>query len=235
MAAVFRAARAVYCVSRHNLRLLEWQLGVKLPNARVVWNPNQAAELNLLPWPAESGLTRLACVARLEPIAKGQDVLLQVLAHPAWRARPVELNLYGAGNYEKTLRALAGSLALAGVNFCGHLPNVADIWRANHLLVLPSRYEGMPLSLIEAMSCGWPGRGDGRGRQRRIMRGRRDRVRCLRGRRRPAGGGPRVGPGLRRAEWPQLGGAARARVLQIIPPDPVAVFAQLVEKDAGAR
>ena len=35
-----------------------------------------------------------------------------------------------------------------------------------------------------------------------------------------------------RADWPTLGRAARERVLQIVPPDPVAVFGELLKKIA---
>jgi glycosyltransferase involved in cell wall biosynthesis len=233
LAAAFQGARGVYCVSQHNLRLLEWQLGGALPNAQVVWNPNKAAALELLPWPTESGKMRMACVARLEPMAKGQDVLLQTLAQPQWRARAVELSLYGAGPYEKTLRAMAQRLALGHVNFCGHVANIADIWRENHLLVLPSRYEGLPLALIEAMSCGRPAVVTDVGGNAEL---------CVDGETGFVASAAAVGPldealeraWARRGDWPALGRAARARVLQIIPSDPVAVFCGLLEKIAGS-
>jgi glycosyltransferase involved in cell wall biosynthesis len=45
-------------------------------------------------------------------------------------------------------------LKLEQVTFCGHISHVADVWKTHHLLVLPSRYEGLPLSLVEAMLCG---------------------------------------------------------------------------------
>src|SRR5262249_46331394 len=40
--------------------------------------------------------------------------------------------------------------------FAGHVPDIRGIWADNHLLVLPSRSEGTPLSLVEAMLCGRP-------------------------------------------------------------------------------
>ena len=37
--------------------------------------------------------------------------------------------------------------------FSGFSEEVEDIWRDNHALLLPSRYEGAPLVVIEAMLC----------------------------------------------------------------------------------
>ena len=57
----------------------------------------------------------------MDPAAKGQDLLLQILARPEWRDRPVELNLFGAGRYELALRRLAAMLQLNQVHFHGHV------------------------------------------------------------------------------------------------------------------
>ena len=40
------------------------------------------------------------------------------------------------------------------VVFKGHAKDIKEVWRNNHLLVLPSLGEGTPLSLIEAMVSG---------------------------------------------------------------------------------
>ena len=40
------------------------------------------------------------------------------------------------------------------MTFAGHVGDVAGIWRTHHALLLPSRYEGLPLALVEAMLCG---------------------------------------------------------------------------------
>lgn len=234
LAADYRSARAVYCVAQHNLQLLEWQIGEKLPNAKVVWNPNNASASDLLPWPTDSGVTKLASVARLEPGAKGQDVLFKILAQPVWRARPIELNLYGAGPFEKTLRKMVETLQLTNVHFCGHVANVADIWRNHHLLVMPSRQEGLPLSLIEAMSCGRPAVVSDVGGNAEL---------CVDGENGFVASAAAVGPfnealeraWARRAEWEALGQAAHLRVRQIVPADPVGDLCRLLTECVSAR
>jgi len=220
LAAAYRGARAVYCVSRHNLQLLEWQIGEKLPHASVVWNPNNVAASSSMPWPDKSEPCRLACVARLEPGAKGQDVLFKVLAQAEWRDRPIELNLYGAGQFENVLRKMTESLQLRQVHFRGHVANVAEIWRDHHLLVMPSRQEGLPLSLIEAMSCGRPAVvTDVGGNAELCVDGETGFVAS-------AAAAEPFGDALerawaRRAEWPMLGVAASTRVQKLVPADPV--------------
>src|ERR1039458_1597661 len=89
MERAYRVARKVFCVSRHNLKLLECQIGGLLPNAEVVWNPFNVAADQPPAWPKATGVWKLACVARLEPAAKGQDLLFQVLAQPRWRDRQI--------------------------------------------------------------------------------------------------------------------------------------------------
>jgi glycosyltransferase involved in cell wall biosynthesis len=152
----YTSARRVFCVSRGNLNLLRLQVGDPLLNGEVVWNPYNVSTEVVPAWPDESKVWRLACVARMDPAHKGQDLLLQTLARPEWRERPVEVNLFGTGPCELTLRRMAELLQLRSVHFRGHVSDVSAIWEQNHMLVLPSRYEGLPLALVEAMWCGRP-------------------------------------------------------------------------------
>jgi glycosyltransferase involved in cell wall biosynthesis len=41
-----------------------------------------------------------------------------------------------------------------GITWLGHVGDIADFWTRAHVAVLPSRREGMPLSLMEAAACG---------------------------------------------------------------------------------
>lgn len=152
----YRNATAALFVSEHNLALTQQQLGFDLPQARVVRNPFCADWGAPLPWPAESETVRLACVARLDAREKGQDLILRVLAQPKWRARPVTLSLFGAGHNAEGLAGMAAYLGLDSVAFRGFTDTPDQIWLDHHALVLPSRCEGLPLSLVEAMLSGRP-------------------------------------------------------------------------------
>ena len=150
-----RAFRVVF-VSKHNLKSVERQLAHRLTNAICLQNPVNLFDLSSVPY-SSTGPVRLANVARLSAAQKGQDMLLEVLSSPIWRGRDWRLRLYGEGRDGKYLKALTQHYGLSErVEFCGHVGDIRSIWKINHLLVLPSRGEGTPLALVEAMLCGRP-------------------------------------------------------------------------------
>ncbi|HYN77143.1 MAG TPA: glycosyltransferase [Lamprocystis sp. (in: g-proteobacteria)] len=95
----------------------------------------------------------IGCAARLNPV-KGHRFLLEALA----RLDPgVHLALAGGGEEEAALRAQSSALGCAArVHFLGPLDAMNDFYRALDLFCLPSLAEGMPLSPLEAQSCGVP-------------------------------------------------------------------------------
>jgi glycosyltransferase involved in cell wall biosynthesis len=152
----FSRAGYVAFVSRNNLRVAERQIARRLPNAIVLRNPVNLSDTAPVPWP-ESQTVRIACVARLEVLWKGQDVLFEALGSPAWRGRDWRLSICGEGPDREYLESLARYYDIAErVDFLGQVADVRAIWADHHLLVLPSRGEGSPLALMEAMLCGRP-------------------------------------------------------------------------------
>jgi glycosyltransferase involved in cell wall biosynthesis len=150
-----RSARVVF-VSSHNLKLAERQLARSLPNAVVVQNPVNLADHSLVPFPLQSTVS-FASVARLEAAYKGHDILFEALSFPVWKERDWQCCLYGSGPDQAYLEDLAQHYGIADrIKFMGHVSDVRSIWANNHLLVLPSRAEGTPLALVEAMLCGRP-------------------------------------------------------------------------------
>lgn len=105
---------------------------------------------------AELGLgDRLAGVnvASFYPV-KAQDVLVRAAGLLRERGVPVTMLCLGDGSERKTVEKLAGELGLGPdhVRFLGFRNDVADVLAASDLFVLPSRAEGLPLSVLEAMS-----------------------------------------------------------------------------------
>jgi glycosyltransferase involved in cell wall biosynthesis len=101
-------------------------------------------------------------VARLE-YYKGIDVLLhawsRMMREPAtWRAglNP-RLSLVGEGPYRAQLERMVVALGIEdSVEFLGERTNIVDLLQQSWGFVQPSRWEGMPNSLLEAMACGLP-------------------------------------------------------------------------------
>lgn len=151
-----RSARAMVFVSDANRELFESQAALRLSNAVVVRNPygvrfeNRHAAARFV----EGRPMRLACVGRLHPPSKGQDLLIAALARPRWRARDWSLKFAGTGPFRRGLQGLAAMHAIADrIEFLGHVADIERFWADHDVLVLPSRYEGMPLALVEAMLC----------------------------------------------------------------------------------
>ena len=94
----------------------------------------------------------VGAAARLDPM-KGLDVLLRAIA----RVDGVRLIVAGAGEQEGALRALARELDVAErVTFTGWLASPRDFLPLIDVFALPSRSEGFPLALVEAMFAGLP-------------------------------------------------------------------------------
>ena len=87
---------------------------------------------------------------------KGFDLLLQAWQpiekhYPEW-----QLRIVGEGPKRAELETQVRELTLRHAIIAGRTENVAEEYAAASLFVLSSRYEGLPLALIEAMWCGTP-------------------------------------------------------------------------------
>src|SRR5262249_41899314 len=109
------AAIRCFFVSRANLALTEKQLGCQLSNAEIVWSPVNIDYKASPSWPAlgSNGELRLACVGRLDPAFKGQDILLEALSTREWATRNWRLYLYGEGPVRNVLEQLVQHFGLS--------------------------------------------------------------------------------------------------------------------------
>ena len=159
---------------------------------------------------------------------------MHILARPEWRGRPIELNLFGEGPYEQSLRHLCRMLELNNVHFRGHVNDVQAIWEQNHLLIQPSRYEGVPITVMEAMFCGRPAVVTDVGRTAEL---------CVDNETGFIASAPTISlladalerAWNRRGDWQRMGQAARARAERQIPKDAIALFAEKLTNCAEER
>lgn len=106
--------------------------------------------------PADAAI-QLLYVGRLDQW-KGVDVLLDSLAMARSR-RPVRLIILGDGVERPSLDARARSLGLEHrVSFLGRRSDreVIQRYRSADLVIIPSRFESIPLVMLEAMAVGVP-------------------------------------------------------------------------------
>ena len=158
--AFFEGAFKILATGKRSIGILEKWLGKALENAKPMLNfvdlysftPKHRRQASDKP-----GVTKLLCVARLAIHEKGQDILLQSLSEILdlnW-----QLTVAGEGPDRHFLEERARHLGISNrVNFLGEVPssNVPKLLWDHDLFVLSSRYEGLPLSLLEAMASGLP-------------------------------------------------------------------------------
>ena len=126
----------------------------KAVQRKAVVLPNAVNEAFLRPHYEGERDKRVVCVGRIDD-NKNQGLLIEQFAR-AHRSHPeYTLHIYGTGPAQEKFERLAEKLGVGeSVFFEGVVDNVADRIERAEIYVLPSKTEGMPNALLEAMSLG---------------------------------------------------------------------------------
>jgi glycosyltransferase involved in cell wall biosynthesis len=155
----YPTAAAHVAVARDVAFDLHEQFGVPSELIHTIQNGIDVSRLQKLadlefPLSLDRKAPNLLAVGRLS-YQKGFDILLRALNRI--REIPWRLTILGEGEEEGALRALAVEQDIVErVTFAGWQPNPYPWLRHSDLLVMSSRWEGMPNILLEAMAIGLP-------------------------------------------------------------------------------
>jgi glycosyltransferase involved in cell wall biosynthesis len=138
----------------------ETAISFGIPSKRIALIQGSGVDIrHFIPQPEPDGPITFGFVGRLLD-DKGIQTLIS--AHRMLRTRGLEFRLSIAGtpdpaNPASVTKDEANSWNdEPGVYWLGHVSDIVGFWSSVHVAVLPSRREGLPLSLLEAASCGRP-------------------------------------------------------------------------------
>jgi glycosyltransferase involved in cell wall biosynthesis len=161
-ARVARRAQRIVCVSQSVADFTARQVGIDrarlevIPNGIDVLACLRRSPADLTRYGIAPGRRVITCISRLAT-QKGIDLLIRAAPNLFANLPDHDLLLVGDGPEAANLRRLAAERQVsARVHFAGWQPAVPEILLASDLMVLPSRWEGMPNVLLEAMACGCP-------------------------------------------------------------------------------
>ncbi len=227
----YRNAARVFFVSEENRHKVETNLAMELPNSEIVDNPFNVDRNAKVRWPEPDGTLRLACVGRLHFQSKGQDLIVDVLRRPHWKDRNIEVHFYGhdQGNGRQLKDLIARYGLEKQLKIAGFENMVSKIWEQCHGLLLPSRYEGAALVVVEAMLSNRMAITTDTGRNRELIDD------GLSGFIAPGATIDLLDQALERAwnsrdRWQEMGELAGKRIRERYSKDPIAEFAKRLER-----
>ena len=147
-----RAAAAVVQTGR----TAEWFPPQIRSRITVIPNPIALPDVPLPPQAARTRRRTVLGVGRLER-QKGFDLLVRAFAEATRQHAGWELVIAGEGSERAALAALAAAYGVADrVRLPGRETDIWRLYSATDIFALPSRFEGFPNALLEAMAAGVP-------------------------------------------------------------------------------
>ena len=152
---------SVVCVSRAVQSFVAQHLSCEPPKSLVIPNSVDVARFSAaqlfdwsdLNWPADACVSLF--VGRLHP-QKGIELLQSKIDQLAPRDSGRKLLLVGDGPLRGQLESWAAEIGADRVQILPWQKDVSPLMKSTRLLILPSRYEGMPNVIMEAMAAGRP-------------------------------------------------------------------------------
>lgn len=130
------------------------KLGKKFPQKKVIYNPLTFSPLNYKP----IRIKRILCAGRLDVWKlKGFDIIIDIWKHIEKKYPDWILSIAGSGNDKSVIELkeyINGKGLLSRIELLGQIDNMRELYSESKIFALPSRVEGFPMVLLEAMSQG---------------------------------------------------------------------------------
>lgn len=127
-----------------------------VPTNKICTIPNWYINNNNSDTPYNPDTKKIVSVGRLESV-KGYNYLLEVAKILSQKHGDWHWDICGDGTLRQELEASIKALGLSDfITLKGNVNNVADILKNYSLFVMTSKYEGLPMSLLEAQSASLP-------------------------------------------------------------------------------
>lgn len=147
-----RITDGVITVSEYDRNLAINEKVIKPDRIETIHNGVKVSELSEVKAPREK-ITTLIMVARFSP-PKKQLTLIRCLANIR---KPYKMLFVGDGPFLENAKNYSRELGLETViTFTGNRRDVENLLISSDIFVLLSDWEGLPISIIEAMGCGMP-------------------------------------------------------------------------------
>lgn len=145
-------SKAIYddCIKKNIIKTMKIYNGINLDAFKIERENKTNSQLNIIN------------IARITYYKKGHDILIKALTECKNKGLNFVCNFVGGVyDYDKEsfeyLQELIEELNLSEyINFLGNRNNISELLAQSDLFILPSRYEGMPISLLEAMAAKIP-------------------------------------------------------------------------------
>ncbi len=153
--ATMRFASGIWCVSRVDTNYYVERYGV--PREQVEYIPHAIEPSFFEPLETLRQAAQIAFVGSWI-YRKGKDVLAGAMGKAVRRRPDVTLVVAGTLGTEDEVRAAMPDVPAERLRVVPHFDDAAlrTLYHESTFLVLPSRLEGMPFAMLEAMACGCP-------------------------------------------------------------------------------
>lgn len=132
----------------------EYRIGIE--NLPVVYNGSDLSRCIIKNNYTVSETFNFVHIGRFTPV-KNQSLIVDAISQLKTEGYNVHVDLLGGAGNEKEIEKKVIKLNLENeITLCGLQSNVYPFISKGDVFLLPSRYEGMPITLIEAMGSGMP-------------------------------------------------------------------------------